>query len=152
MVPIKHTLFVNIVYGCTLIATPMKRWKESESILSRRQGFMAPVQLCLPVPFFGLTIIVQTISDLGFLADEPNRWDELMSRADKPNRWAEPMSEDVENTLSPISLSGLSTVRYKTILNTGSVGWAGAAPPNYKLGKFFHDPWLQVCRLIAIFK
>ena len=34
-----------------------------------------------------------------------------------------------KNTLSPISLSGLSTVRYKTTLNTGSVGWAGAAPP-----------------------
>ena len=34
-------------------------------------------------------------------------------------------------TLSPISVSGLSTVRYKTILNTGSVEWAGAAPPTY---------------------
>ena len=39
-------------------------------------------------------------------------------------------------TLCPISVSGLSTVRYKTTLNTGSVGWAGAAPPTYKFGKF----------------
>ena len=39
------------------------------------------------------------------------------------------------HTLSQISLSGLSTVCYKTTLNTGSVGWAGAVPPTYKLGK-----------------
>ena len=43
-------------------------------------------------------------------------------------------------TLSPISLSGLSTVRYKTTQNTGSVGRAGAAPPTYKLGKFLSWP------------
>ena len=43
-------------------------------------------------------------------------------------------------TLSPISLSGLSTVRYKTTLNTGSVGRAGDAPPTYKLGKFLSWP------------
>ena len=43
-------------------------------------------------------------------------------------------------TLSPISLSGLSSVRYKTTQNTGSVGRAGAAPPTYKLGKFLTWP------------
>ena len=43
-------------------------------------------------------------------------------------------------TLSPISLSGLSTIRYKTTLNTGSVGWAGAAPPTCELGKFLSWP------------
>ena len=43
-------------------------------------------------------------------------------------------------TLSPISVSGFSTVCYKTILNTGSVGWAGAPPPTYKLGKFLSWP------------
>ena len=46
----------------------------------------------------------------------------------------------VRTTLSPISLSGLSTVRYKTTQNTGSVGRAGAAPPTYKLGKFLSWP------------
>ena len=44
------------------------------------------------------------------------------------------------HTLCPISVSGLSTVRYKTILNAGSVGWAVAAPPTYKLGKFLSWP------------
>ena len=43
-------------------------------------------------------------------------------------------------TLCPISVSGLSTVRYKTTQNTGSVGRAGAAPPTYKLGKFLSWP------------
>ena len=43
-------------------------------------------------------------------------------------------------TLSPISVSGLSTVCYKTTLNTGRVGWAGAAPPTYKFGKFLSWP------------
>ena len=43
-------------------------------------------------------------------------------------------------TLSPISVSVLSTVCYKTTLNTGSVGWAGAAPPSYKFGKFLSWP------------
>ena len=38
------------------------------------------------------------------------------------------------------SLSGLSFVRYKTTLNIGSVGWAGAAPPTYKLRKFLAWP------------
>ena len=46
----------------------------------------------------------------------------------------------VGHTLSPISLSGLSTIRYKTTLNTGSVGWAGAAPPTCELGKFLSWP------------
>ena len=46
----------------------------------------------------------------------------------------------VGHTLSPISLSGLSSVRYKTTQNTGSVGRAGAAPPTYKLGKFLSWP------------
>ena len=36
-----------------------------------------------------------------------------------------------QHTFSTISVSGLSTVRYKTTLNTGSVGRAGAAPPTY---------------------
>ena len=40
------------------------------------------------------------------------------------------------HTLSPINVSGLSTVRYKTTLNSGSVGWAGATPLTYKFGKF----------------
>ena len=44
------------------------------------------------------------------------------------------------HTLSPISLSGLSSVCYKTTQNTGSVGRAGAAPPTYKLGKFLSWP------------
>ena len=44
------------------------------------------------------------------------------------------------HTLSPISVSGLSTVRYKTTLNKGSVGRAGATPPTYKLGKFLSWP------------
>ena len=39
-----------------------------------------------------------------------------------------------KNTLSPVSLSGLSTVRYKTTLNTGSVRRAGVAPPTYLPG------------------
>ena len=39
-----------------------------------------------------------------------------------------------------ISVSGLLTVCYKTILNTGSVGWAEAAPPTYKFGKFLSWP------------
>ena len=43
-------------------------------------------------------------------------------------------------TLSLKSLSGHSSVCYKTSLNTGSVGWAGAAPPTYKLGKFLSWP------------
>ena len=42
--------------------------------------------------------------------------------------------------LSPISLSGLSTVCYKTTQNTGSVGRAGAAPPTCELGKFLSWP------------
>ena len=32
------------------------------------------------------------------------------------------------------------SVRYKTTLNTGSVGWAGAAPPTCELGKFLSWP------------
>ena len=44
------------------------------------------------------------------------------------------------HTLCPISLSGLSSVRYKTTQNTGSVGRAGAATPTYKLRKFLSWP------------
>ena len=43
-------------------------------------------------------------------------------------------------TLSLKSLSGHSSVCYKTSLNTGGVGWAGAAPPTSKLGKFLSWP------------
>ena len=44
------------------------------------------------------------------------------------------------NTLSLKSLSGHSSVCYKTSLNTGGVGRAGAAPPTSKLGKFLSWP------------
>ena len=43
-------------------------------------------------------------------------------------------------TLSLKSLSGHSSVCYKTSLNTGGVGRAGAAPPSYKLGKILSWP------------
>ena len=43
-------------------------------------------------------------------------------------------------TLSLKSLSGHSSVCYKTSLNTGGVGQAGAAPPTSKLEKFLSWP------------
>ena len=43
-------------------------------------------------------------------------------------------------TLSLKSLSGHSSVCYKTSLNTGGVGRAGAAPPTSNLGKFLSWP------------
>ena len=44
------------------------------------------------------------------------------------------------HTLSLKSLSGHSSVCYKTGLNTGGVGQAGAAPPTSKLEKFLSWP------------
>ena len=44
------------------------------------------------------------------------------------------------STLYLKSLSGHSSVCYKTSLNTGGVGWAGAVPPTSKLGKFLSWP------------
>ena len=44
------------------------------------------------------------------------------------------------HTLSLKSLSGHSSVCYKTSLNTGGVGQAGAAPPTSKLEKFLSWP------------
>ena len=46
----------------------------------------------------------------------------------------------VIHTLSLKSLSGRSSVCYKTTLNTGSVGRAVAAPPTSKLGTFLSWP------------
>ena len=40
-------------------------------------------------------------------------------------------------TLSPISLSGFSSVCNKTTQNTDSMGRAGAAPPTYKFYEVF---------------
>ena len=44
------------------------------------------------------------------------------------------------HTLSLKSLSGHSSVCYKTSLNTGGVGQAGAAPPTSKLETFLSWP------------
>ena len=44
------------------------------------------------------------------------------------------------HTLSLNSLSGLSSVCYKSTLITGGVG--GAGPKTSKLRTFFYDPWL----------
>ena len=44
------------------------------------------------------------------------------------------------HTLSLKSLSGLSSVCYKTTLITGGVGFAGAGPPTSKLGTFLLWP------------
>ena len=44
------------------------------------------------------------------------------------------------HTLSLKSLSGLSSVCYKTTLNIGGVGWDGAAPSTSKLGTFLSRP------------
>ena len=46
----------------------------------------------------------------------------------------------VLSTLSLKSLSGHLSVCYKTSLNTGGVGQAGAAPPTSKLEKFLSWP------------
>ena len=43
-------------------------------------------------------------------------------------------------TLSLKSLSSHSAVYYKTTLNTGGVGWAGAAPATSKLGTILSWP------------
>ena len=43
-------------------------------------------------------------------------------------------------TLSPISLSGHSSVCYKTTQNRGGVGRTGTAPPTSKLGTFLSWP------------
>ena len=46
----------------------------------------------------------------------------------------------ITHTLSLKSLSGHSSVCYKTSLNTGVVGQTGAAPPTSKLEKFLSWP------------
>ena len=50
------------------------------------------------------------------------------------------MSMILVHTLSLKSLSGHSSVCYKTSLNTGVVGQTGAAPPTSKLEKFLSWP------------
>ena len=49
-------------------------------------------------------------------------------------------SQNLLFTLSLKSLSGLSSVSYKTTLNTGSMEWAASDPSTYKLGKFLSWP------------
>ena len=46
----------------------------------------------------------------------------------------------MEHTLSLKSLSGLSSVCYKTTKIAGGVGGTGAAPPTSKLGTFLSRP------------
>ena len=58
----------------------------------------------------------------------------------------------VAHTLSLKSLSGHSSVCYKTSLNTGGVGQAGAAPPTSKLEKFLSWPLALSMSIYSNFK